>query len=708
MANRFWVGGSATWDATAGSKWAQFSGGAGGFSAPISSDNVFFDANSGAVTVTSSGNQAARSIDFSGFTGTFIHGASSQIDIGDNVAGTGNIALKMAAGMTYTVNNPTTSVFKFVSSVTTVQTITSAGKVFGSMTFTGGTSAKWQLADALSVSNATTSVLLLTAGQLDTNGMAVTAAIFRTTGSSTRALVLGATVFTVTSTSTPWDIQSNTSFTFTPNTSTISMGAGIFNSAGLTYYALAISGNATLGGTNTFTNITITNGAVSSIVSIGANQTISGTFSATSTSATSRIMILGTGAVPWILTAAAVSLTNTDFVNITGAGAATWSGTGLGDGGANTNITFATPRTIYMVSGAGVKVWSNASIWSLSSGGSTGEANPRIQDTVRIDGGSGLDGSSSINFDIVRIAKNVDFTGAPSGLTLIIGQSISTNTPGSYGHIYGSLTMGTGMQVQSTGNALAFGGAGSVVLTTNGVTMQNININKISGATTTLGSDLTIDTASRTLSLFGGNFNAAGYNVTCFSFTSAGNVNGTMTAGTGTWTAAGTGSVVAMSNGTWDWTGGTLVISNTSATSKSISFATTVFPNNITITGDNVIIPQGIIRGNLALNNGGLSNGTKFTSSVRFRVLGEITTNGSAGSLAVIQSNASGVAALFEKGQGVVRLDYVSIKDITARGGAAFAAGSHSTNVSGNVGWAFRDGASQSASGVGMAFMGLG
>jgi hypothetical protein len=29
MANRYWVGGTATWDATAGTKWATTSGGAG-------------------------------------------------------------------------------------------------------------------------------------------------------------------------------------------------------------------------------------------------------------------------------------------------------------------------------------------------------------------------------------------------------------------------------------------------------------------------------------------------------------------------------------------------------------------------------------------------------------------------------------------------------------------------------------------------------
>jgi hypothetical protein len=53
MANRFWVGGSGTWNNTNTTNWATTSGGAGGASAPTTADNVFFDSNSGtAATIT--------------------------------------------------------------------------------------------------------------------------------------------------------------------------------------------------------------------------------------------------------------------------------------------------------------------------------------------------------------------------------------------------------------------------------------------------------------------------------------------------------------------------------------------------------------------------------------------------------------------------------------------------------------------------------
>ena len=46
MANRYWILGTGTWDATNTVNWSDASGGLGGFSVPTASDNVFFDANS--------------------------------------------------------------------------------------------------------------------------------------------------------------------------------------------------------------------------------------------------------------------------------------------------------------------------------------------------------------------------------------------------------------------------------------------------------------------------------------------------------------------------------------------------------------------------------------------------------------------------------------------------------------------------------------
>lgn len=70
MANRYWVGADEEeWNNDPGTKWAATSGGTGGESVPTSSDDVFFDANSGTGIVYID-DPIAKSIDCTGFTGT--------------------------------------------------------------------------------------------------------------------------------------------------------------------------------------------------------------------------------------------------------------------------------------------------------------------------------------------------------------------------------------------------------------------------------------------------------------------------------------------------------------------------------------------------------------------------------------------------------------------------------------------------------------
>ena len=97
MANRYWVGGTDNWDGTAGSKWSATSGGTGGASVPTSSDDVFFDANSGnyTITVTGAGTANFNNLNCTGFTGTLVNNSGSFS--GNSY---GNITL--GSGMTFT------------------------------------------------------------------------------------------------------------------------------------------------------------------------------------------------------------------------------------------------------------------------------------------------------------------------------------------------------------------------------------------------------------------------------------------------------------------------------------------------------------------------------------------------------------------------------------------------------------------------------
>jgi len=87
VANRYWVGGTATWDGTALLKWSTTSGGLGGSAVPTTSDTVFFDANSGANTVTiGAGVATCSTLTMTGFTGTIAFGTNKI-----TIAGTGTI-----------------------------------------------------------------------------------------------------------------------------------------------------------------------------------------------------------------------------------------------------------------------------------------------------------------------------------------------------------------------------------------------------------------------------------------------------------------------------------------------------------------------------------------------------------------------------------------------------------------------------------------
>ena len=93
MASRYWVGGTAAWDGTAGTKWALTSGAAGGQAVPTSADDVFLDANSGNNTVTIS-SASCLSLTCTGFIGT-LAGTSTSLNLG---------GLTLSGAMTITYN----------------------------------------------------------------------------------------------------------------------------------------------------------------------------------------------------------------------------------------------------------------------------------------------------------------------------------------------------------------------------------------------------------------------------------------------------------------------------------------------------------------------------------------------------------------------------------------------------------------------------
>lgn len=122
MANRYWSpdnSGTGTWDGSTTTQWATASGGAGGASAPTTSDAVIFDASSGSGTVTIGTGAVGLTLVMTGFTGTLAFGTNS-------ISLAGNNATIFTGAATYSVTG------------TPLIILTYAGAT-GTRTFAGGT-----------------------------------------------------------------------------------------------------------------------------------------------------------------------------------------------------------------------------------------------------------------------------------------------------------------------------------------------------------------------------------------------------------------------------------------------------------------------------------------------------------------------------------------------------------------------------------------
>lgn len=464
MANRYWVGGTASWDATAGTKWALTSGGAGGQAVPTSSDDVFFDAASGAVTCTVAASSSCLSLNFTGFTGTFA--GSSALNI------YGSLTLGASMTLTYTGVSQSGMVFQATG---TGKTITTNGKSLTCCLSFVGIGGGWTLQDNVTfsiLSSYSTGGMSLTGGTLDLNGKTVSASRFTSTGANTRVLTMGASTVNIgtsfMSGTGGWSI-SGSNITLNADTSTIrilSTAGETMSGGSLTYNNIEVTamlGNMNIGTAITCNNFTMTGVAGDALANlrIGTGAlTITGTLTLTGNSRTERIRVESTNeGTARTITAAAVSLTNVDFIDITGAGAATWSGTSIGNGGGNSNITFTTPVTRYWVGNGGN--WQDTAHWSATSGGAGGSSVPICQDTVIFDANSFSSGGQTITMSSVSdLGKDVTFYGGGYLPTYAFGT-------GEY-FVFGNLTFAPDATYNVNSTTIQMEGRENSYLTTNG------------------------------------------------------------------------------------------------------------------------------------------------------------------------------------------------------------------------------------------------
>jgi hypothetical protein len=481
MADRYWVGGTGTWDASTTTNWSTTSGGAGGASAPTSADNAYFDDESdtgAAFTVTiGTGAVCADVIIGDGVT-------VDALDQTMTLAGTAALAVH---GSWF---NPATNFTRTYTGVITFSatsgshTITTNGISFAAANVNtacitigpaGTSTATWTLGGSLTVS---TGRLFHNSGTFDTANYNLSASRIQFDFSNlTKVFNAGSATITTTNNFTNF---AGSAITFNMGTSTVvlSGASGALEVTGVTFYNVEFTSTAvvthTITGANTFNNLTFATRAASGIgtFTLTADQTITGTLTVQSgnTDPTKRYVLqsntLGTART---ITAAAIDFgSGVDFRDITAAGVASpfdVSALQGGNCGGNTNITFPAAKTVYRIGTGNF----SATEWAATSGGSpAADQFPLAQDTMVFDANT-TTGTHTINagYQLGTLTMTNSTT-----VTLASG----TTTP----IFYGNVTLSNAVTPSGTGT-FSFSGRSTQTITSSGRTFtQPITIQSLS------------------------------------------------------------------------------------------------------------------------------------------------------------------------------------------------------------------------------------
>ena len=674
MAARFWVaGGSGLWSST--TNWSTTSGGGSGASVPGSTDTATFDASSGAGTATVDSNVTIQALTMTGFTGTLAFGTNS---ISLNSAGlifTGDTTFSVTGTPVINVTNATAT-----ATTVNVNAMTEANSI--SFNFTGGTY-------PLTIGNfsAFKNLNFVSSGTTGFGGtlLAHTSADFTIFGNIT----LSSNMTHASSTLGYLFAATSGTQIITSNGKTFNMAMAQTGVGGTTKLADAFD----MGATRTFNFV---NGNFD-----GNGQTITGALllSASGGGVTS-FKGLNT-ARPFTVTNSTTTFTGDNTVGAFGftTGTLNLGGyilTALSFNSSNSNtrtLNFST-STINVTNTAGGTLWTTATITNLTitgtpvvnisnSGAVATTVSPGALTEAQAISFAFTTGTYPLTFlsTATYSCKNADFTG-------FAGTWAGTST----GVIYGNLTLSTGMTLTASAAIMSVRGtSGTQVITSNSKTIDfPVTFNGI-GGTFQLADAMTLG-ATRQLTLSAGTLNLNGKTLTVgASFTTATASTKNLTFNGGTLVCP-TASVTAFNNAspaTFTTTAGTGTgkISMTAATAKTFVGGGSTF--NCTLSNDGA--------GALTISGANtfttIANGVQPTSFVfpisTTQTVTNWTVSGTAGNLVTITSGTAGTAATLSSAFGIVSSNYLSLKDSTATGGAAWYAGANSTNVSGNLGWIF-------------------
>lgn len=658
MAARYWVGGTDTWNNTAGTKWAATSGGTGGETVPTSADDVFFDAASGANTVTIGSNSGAKSITYTGFTGTIAGSTAMTVS--------GNLTL--GSGMTYTYSGTVT----FNANAT----IITAGKTISHHITINGAGITVTLGDAyLANGFGNQRTISVSQGKFDTANYTVSCGDLVSGGTAIAEISLGSSQVNLAFT---FGINfTNPNLTLNAGTSQI-IGAGTNTgiwSTGHTFYNVVfVTGNSTpaiRGGNNTFNNITFQRTSGFSFT-IDNTVTVNGTISRAATTFQNRILFRpNVQGISATLNAAAINLPHTDFMDITFAGAIAGSTlTGCGDCGNNSGFNLDAPRTLYRV-GTASNWYDNA--WSLTSGGSpSASIYPLVQDTAIINDSTT---GGSLSPSGVR-TSTIDFSNRTTAYTF-------TSTGGSF-TACGSIILSSAITYAGT-TTLTFlnSRATPTDFLTAGKTITNSIVFSVALSELRLLDSLNC-TSTMVLDL--GGVNANGYNLTCTTFTSNNSNTRSIKMGSGDWTLTGSGQIWRIENTiTFDKGTANIFLTNNTTTTRQFLNNSNLSYNKLTIGGDTSTSTTEIF---------GTGSYTEIASTktvahtIRLGAaqgtIGTWSVTGTSGNVVTLNSNATGTRRNFTLTNVTSGIDYLSVRDIGELSGNKFYVGANSTNVANN------------------------
>lgn len=601
MANRYWVGGTGTWNTTSTTNWSASSGGASGASVPTTADSVFFD-QAGTYTVTMTGALNCNDLTVSAGTVTFATGTTPTLTTNGNwsiIAGT----VWNSTGA-ITINSGSTGVTKTLN--------TNNITINANITFTGSNTGTCSLASDLTLAVGKGIVISRNTLALNTYTLTCSSVTTDNAATATRILNFGtsgkvvinanttSTIFSTASTSSTLSISGSaprlvecigggTGVTKTINTvslgSSDSVSFSLLETTGTVTYAFTASSvirNLIVNGSQTLSNSTLiiygdfthltTNGTTT--FTAGANAW---NFNGPSTSTINSVSGF-TYDFPWSVNDyASVTLANNLTIGTTRT--FTFTNSSLGATSTLSLGSYTLTCGIFVTSGtAGSRAFSfgtgkivltraaTATIWdssSLTGVTVSGTALVECQGggsavTKTINAGTGNSDSSVFNFSLLETTGTVTyaFTAASSVKNLLINglQTVSNTAFNIYGDFTHLTTGGTTTFTAGT-NAWTF--ADSALMSTHSRTITPSSgftynfpwtFNGISTTTWTLAGNLTL-TNTRTATLTAGTLALSTYTFTCGIFSSNNTNTRSIDFGTGKIVLNGTATATV-----WDFT----------------------------------------------------------------------------------------------------------------------------------------------------------